>query len=202
MVLYPSCECCKALSTDAPACPRCGALCQSPARTLGKVISAALAFLPTFGAVFFFGAMLAHGEDTGAVAAALKDEASECRYLLALCADAQHAAVNRSQSVERFQEAAQERLNLLRAAVVIRTKHDMRPSCFAECSMLNVDAPSSLETPSVEPGQREQLNGRSDPPPVLLSNAGWTMVATEADTAVSGPGSTHSPPMPAGAGST
>lgn len=60
------------------------------------------------------------------VAAALPDEASECRYLLDLCkrADAESSALAQAAKMIEVGKAAQ----------VIRAKHERMPACFRDCT--------------------------------------------------------------------
>jgi hypothetical protein len=48
----------------------------------------------------------AFADDAGPVAAALRDEASECRYLKSLCDDATNATTDQLQAARRFHDAA------------------------------------------------------------------------------------------------
>ncbi len=95
--------------------------------------------------------------DTAAVAAALKDEASECRYLLRMCQEGRDIkrrsdesmveveAAKTSNDVNRMALATSAGRYLLNATVekqgevfeamkVIRAKHDEMPKCFEQCS--------------------------------------------------------------------
>ncbi|MCC6848273.1 MAG: hypothetical protein IT294_07200 [Deltaproteobacteria bacterium] len=125
------------------------------------------------GAVLLFAAVLdaqplIGGDDgAGATAAALPDEASECRYLLRLCEDAEAArseasraiadagsaieATERSRSpsdleratdAQRLARIASSRQGLARrkiksAADVIAAKHQTPPACLKQCSELD-----------------------------------------------------------------
>jgi len=110
-------------------------------------------FLPAEG-----GAM-----DTATVAAALPDEAAECRYLLSLCQPAEaafrkvHAVTTKFARAQRLppeshtpgtlealsklqaqEKAARNEFNVrlqetLEAAAAIRAKHNQPPTCFQQC---------------------------------------------------------------------
>jgi len=101
--------------------------------------------------------------DTAAIAAALPDEAAECRYLLSLCQPAEaafrkvHEVTTKLAHAQRLplesrmpatlealsklqaqEKAARNEFNVrlqetLEAAAVIRAKHNQPPTCFQQC---------------------------------------------------------------------
>lgn len=68
--------------------------------------------------------------DAGTIAAALPDEASECRYLLQL--DRDFDAAMAEHAVDRYERLGRDRAD---AARVIRAKHPTMPACFRELHM-------------------------------------------------------------------
>ncbi len=88
-------------------------------------------------------------EDTAAVMAALKDEASECRYMLALCSDLDRASERLSAAVKPVQEGRntaydnamssdalrevdQQSDRFIKALDILKAKHSKKPGCFAK----------------------------------------------------------------------
>jgi hypothetical protein len=106
----------------------------------------------------------AFGEDVGAVAAALKDEASECRYFQGLCSKAiaakseaditslkmkarTEAGIHSRDEIDEadrlvneglrvFGQSAAAGRDVTTAREVIRAKHDKPPHCLESCSPL------------------------------------------------------------------
>jgi hypothetical protein len=106
--------------------------------------------------------------DAGTIAAALKDEASECRYFLHLCAEAERNGMEANATTARLREATAkmkangnrhnvEAANQLSAQAeayvaeiyrlakeryeagqVIRAKHEKMPECFRQCQGLDL----------------------------------------------------------------
>ena len=67
--------------------------------------------------------------DAARIAATLKDEAAECRYLLTRCEKARRAAAGNSpRQFQRLQDAFE-------AAKVIEGKHGRRLKCFDACAV-------------------------------------------------------------------
>jgi hypothetical protein len=97
--------------------------------------------------------ILSQAADGGAIAAALKDEAAECRYFLDLC-DRITAALNRG-DLGQVDRLATERYD---AGHVIRAKHDKMPECFRQCRGIDltkfggdeVPQPTAQRTPSAK----------------------------------------------------
>lgn len=105
-------------------------------------------------ALLILSASTAQAADTAAVAAALPDEASECRYLKKLCEEVrrtqkemetQMVRVEKKKLSAEERETARQILSLMirdfrdsitavgDAATVIRAKHETMPSCFSQC---------------------------------------------------------------------
>lgn len=113
---------------------------ESPESTPHASESAAAA-IPTAASV--------RAEDTATIAVALKDEASECRYLLGLCRDLAQWKRDHEQIisgrvnlpaeqrdavvVQTMREYGTRTASMKDAARVIRAKHEKMPSCFEEC---------------------------------------------------------------------
>jgi dienelactone hydrolase len=95
-------------------------------------------------------------DDAGTIAAALKDEASECRYLLMLCKERDDAL--NGDSPARIEKALGDRMD---AAKVIRAKHDCTPHCFQDCRGLDLARFGELcpETkPAATPSTKHKKN--------------------------------------------
>lgn len=95
----------------------------------------------------------AFASDVAAVVAPMKSEAEECRYLLNLCArektlrdkfqnapvtDTGDSLQGKVIAGNAWESVASQ---LVDAAQIIRSKHAMRPACFAKCAVLK-DAPA------------------------------------------------------------
>lgn len=98
----------------------------------------------------------AYGSDAGVVAASLKDEESECRYLLGLCDEVRSFSKQAKDISARFEainkkgKVASDKLigessaiidlwmsritDTSEAMRVIRAKHEKRPACFDQCA--------------------------------------------------------------------
>lgn len=78
-------------------------------------------------------------EDTAAVMAALKDEASECRYLLSIFADVDKAWKEfGTESLEvATRDTDRETERLTKAEAVMKAKHAKKPACVVANPRLN-----------------------------------------------------------------
>jgi hypothetical protein len=83
------------------------------------LLVAAILILPT----------AALASDVSSTMAALKDEASECRYVASLCKQ-----INDEIAAEAGQSALRTRAQLREAERMLTVKHEKMPSCYTPCN--------------------------------------------------------------------